>query len=148
MRFMGSVEPYIDVIASMEDHMVGLPYLRTVTLETKREYQRRSELVERLDTHYRSGRLRLRTCAVAQRIVQSAQRDLANLDHESVLSPLWYSRQYSNSVRERWYATLLLYTQSTDKEQIDLRIGCVVKMQVLQYNKDGSATTIGKHLDT
>ena len=98
---------YADAIASIQGPTAALFHLRTVTLETTDEADS-AELVDKLALLSSSGKLRRRTCREAQQIAQVASRDPAGYDeNQGVISPLWYSDEYSRHQREKWYVNAL-----------------------------------------
>ena len=99
--------PHIDWLAAMEDHILALPYLRTVTLETI-DANESAEAAEKLPSLRASGKLRRRTCKEAWVIAQEALRNpVADAKIESVVSPLWYSDEYQKYERDCWCVALL-----------------------------------------
>ena len=65
---------YIDRIAAIEDHILALPRLRTVTLETIKA-EESAELAEKLPKLRASEKLYRRTCEEAEAIAQEALPD-------------------------------------------------------------------------
>ena len=98
---------YIDRIAAIEDHILALPRLRTVTLETMKA-EESVVLADKFPKLYASGKLRRQTCKEAWVIAQEALRNpVADSTTESVVSPLWYSDEYNVDKRNYWCVTLL-----------------------------------------
>ena len=96
-----------DRISSVEGSVEMLPQLRTVTLET-RSQEDSVGLVERLPTLRGSGKLHRRTHEEAQRMASKARQYLAgHAEEEGVISPLWYSEQYTDDERYFWCVGLL-----------------------------------------
>ena len=92
---------YTDSIAAMQTHMIVLPYLQTVTLETTSEDES-GKLAASLRLLQNNGKLRRRTCEAAQIIADNRGEVGGNAGAESVLSPLWCSDDYTDYHRDRW----------------------------------------------
>ena len=93
---------YIDRIAAIENDILTLPRLRTVTLETI-EADESAELAEKLPRLHAIGKLRRRTCKEAQAIAQEALRPpAAGAKTEGIVSPLWFSDEFDEDDRDRW----------------------------------------------
>ena len=98
---------YADRIARIEQPIVTLPYLRTVTLETTDE-EESTELVANLPLLHQSGKLRCRTCEQAQSTALEARRNpVSEVEDQAIVSPLWYSDRYKNDARSLWCVNVL-----------------------------------------
>lgn len=93
---------YAKRIASFEDPLATLTHLEAVTLEAIEE-EESARLVRRFPSFHKNGKLRRRTCEEAQRTARTALEDPAALaEGFDVLSPLWYSDEYSVRDRNQW----------------------------------------------
>ena len=96
------------IILNMFQHTLLFRSLVTVTLETPRRsegdalmrHMRRSNIdaLRRLRVHRR-------TCQSAQRIAHDVMQGTYYRKSHAVISPLWYSSEYSDEDRQQWYVS-------------------------------------------
>ena len=93
---------YADTLASIQAPAMSHPNIRIVTVETIDDAES-VDLVARLDILNSIGMLRLRTCKQAQEVAQEALKNPAGyLEDQGVISPLWFSNDFSDDRRKRW----------------------------------------------
>ena len=91
-----------NLVRSMADPILQLPFLRTITLEV-REREKSSKLMEKLPAVFDSGRLHKRTCQEARDVAQAALRNPIEYTEDcGVVSPLWFSDDF-HGWDHRWW---------------------------------------------
>ena len=100
---------YADMLASIQEAALTLPNLRTFTVETFDEVES-IDLVEKLAFLHSNGMLRRRTCKEAQKIAKEAQENPTRYsEDQGVISPFWFSSEFSDYARDEWYAIILFH---------------------------------------